>query len=173
MKPTYEELEEKLKKIENKINVDALLDTAEYSVTLEGEIVNQDNKEIGICLEQFENFTYAFSETAPDWKTRCYRMGNAFGFDFGDPDWLIPDQRRKLEIAENRLQAFQEVLLDVDKYINIGLKSYIRTCSSGGMPSEIGDNILVHFESAADFGYFKNTIAQAVHERIKSEFHYE
>jgi hypothetical protein len=167
MKPTYEELEEKLKKISEKIDIDVLLENEEFTLETDGYVKGEDGRDLNLYFEQMEDFSMAFSETAPDWKTRCYRMGAALGCDFGDPEWLMPDQRNKLHIAENKLAAFQDVLMNVNKYIKTSMNGYLRTCSSGGMPKEIEDSVRVHIEAAIDYGYFQNTIAFAIHERVE------
>lgn len=139
MKPTYEELELKIIELENKI----------------------DDME-----DKLENFTYAFSETVPDWKTRCYRMGSALGYDFGDPDWLLPDQRNKYDEMEQKLKAFQEAFSNIDFITLNSLRAYLRVSQNGGMPCEIANNVVNIVEHMCDLQYLKYNLAQYIHERI-------
>jgi len=132
MKPTYEELEEKVEKFE----------------------------------DMLEEFSYAYSETAPDWKTRCYRMGTAMGCDFGDPDWLLPDERRKHEECQQKLEAFQEAFNDIDNIVLSSLRSYLRVSQNGGMPSEIADNVVNIVSHMTELHYLKHNLAQNIHERL-------
>lgn len=62
-------------------------------------------------LEQrIESASIAASETAPSWKHRCHRILGALGFDYGDPDWLMPGDRRRLEAALTRIAELEEKL---------------------------------------------------------------
>jgi len=59
---------------------------------------------------QISDASVAASETAPSWKHRCHRIMDALGFDYGDPDWLMPGDRRKLEAALARVSELDERL---------------------------------------------------------------
>lgn len=56
--------------------------------------------------ENIENAEYACTDTQPTWKHRCYKIMEALGFNYGDPDWLMPDDRNKLEAAEQLAQIY-------------------------------------------------------------------
>lgn len=45
--------------------------------------------------ERIENAQMAASETQPSWKHRCYAIMGALGLDYGDPDWEMPDDRKR------------------------------------------------------------------------------
>jgi len=55
------------------------------------------NHQIQQLEERIENATMAASETQPTWKHRCYEIMSALGFDYGDLNWVMPDERSALE----------------------------------------------------------------------------
>jgi chromosome segregation ATPase len=64
--------------------------------------------EVERLRESIDNAQQAASETHPSWKNRCYSILRALGIDCGDPDWMMPDDLKKLELAEaenERLRA--------------------------------------------------------------------
>lgn len=44
------------------------------------------------ALGKVENAHQAMCETSKSWKSRCYSVGAALGLDFGDEDWVMPDE---------------------------------------------------------------------------------
>lgn len=76
-------------------------------------------------VERIENASQAAAETQPSWKHRCYAIMSALGFDYGDPDWVMPDEQKKLEVAEVRVAYLEEKLADAEKRIN-ALRSAVR-----------------------------------------------
>lgn len=76
-----------------------------------GRIVNPDGSEaadrIAELEEKIENANQAASETQPDWRHRCYRILSALGFDYGDPDFMMPDEVKKLKTAEDERDALR------------------------------------------------------------------
>jgi hypothetical protein len=58
--------------------------------------------EIAALKERIEEAQQRAAETQDSWKHRCYAIMGALGLDYGDPDWVMPDEKRKLDarIAE-------------------------------------------------------------------------
>ncbi|MHA2403457.1 MAG: hypothetical protein ACXADH_10745, partial [Candidatus Kariarchaeaceae archaeon] len=48
-------------------------------------------------VEMIENANIAATETQKSWKHRCYYVMEALGADYGDPDWVMPDDRKEIE----------------------------------------------------------------------------
>ncbi|EPX83941.1 hypothetical protein [Salipiger mucosus] len=60
--------------------------------------------------ESIENALQAASETQPSWKHRCHAILNALGYNFGDPDWEMPDEaRQKTMLIGALLGALKDV----------------------------------------------------------------
>ena len=51
-----------------------------------------------------ENACLAAAETQPSWKHRCYQILDALGFDYGDPDCVMPDDRKRISELEAALR---------------------------------------------------------------------
>ncbi|MCK1447998.1 hypothetical protein IVB43_37185 [Bradyrhizobium sp. 48] len=79
----------------------------------------------GSAVERIDNASQAASETQPSWKHRCFRIMGALGLDYGDPDWVIPDEQKKLDVAEARIAELETKLAESEKRIN-GLRSAVR-----------------------------------------------
>lgn len=52
-----------------------------------------------------ENAQYAASETQPSWKHRCNAIMSALGFDYGDPDFELPDVANAKDLEIERLRS--------------------------------------------------------------------
>jgi hypothetical protein len=83
---------------------------------------------------QIENAHMAAAETQPSWKHRCHVILAALGADYGDPDWIMPGDLRKLDAALARVAELQERLqekaLGQDKVERLlGLERDLRTCT--------------------------------------------
>lgn len=159
--------EEKLKLIEDKIDVDVLLGN-EYFTMKNGEIVVEDTEEpLMRNLEvNYEEVEMAISETAPDWKTRCYSICSALGIDIGDPDWIMPDEQKKFEELKIRHKAAEDTLFAIDTIAYDAFKSFLKVSSSGGMPQENIDHILNNFQHMINLKYLEFGVASYYHERI-------
>jgi hypothetical protein len=66
--------------------------------------------------ERIDNATMAATETQPSWKHRCYSIMAALGVDCGDPDWLMPDERKKLAEAEAEIERLRKALVYSDEH---------------------------------------------------------
>jgi hypothetical protein len=84
--------------------------------------------------ESIENAHIAASETQPSWKHRCHAILGALGADYGDPDWMMPGDRRKLDAAlarvaelEDKLQAKAMGQDEVERLL--GLERDLRDCA--------------------------------------------
>lgn len=84
--------------------------------------------------ERIENAHMAASETQPSWKHRCHAILGALGADYGDPDWMMPGERRKLEAALARVAELEEKLqekamgqAEVERLL--GLEMDLRHCA--------------------------------------------
>jgi hypothetical protein len=53
----------------------------------------------------------------------------------------------------------------IDDAVYAAIKSYLRTCSSGGMPDEEVDMVCLHVDAAADLAYFGQVVAQEIRDR--------
>jgi hypothetical protein len=53
-----------------------------------------------------ENAHMAATDTQPTWKHRCYYIMEALGADYGDPDWVMPDDRKEVERLRELLKYF-------------------------------------------------------------------
>ena len=62
--------------------------------------------------EMLENAAIAAADTSPSWKHRCYSIMGALGFDYGDPDWLMPGERRRLDAALARISELEDMLAE-------------------------------------------------------------
>ncbi len=76
----------------------------------------------------------AASETQPSWKHRCHAILGALGADYGDPDWMMPGDRRKLEAALARVaeleERLQEKTMGQDEVERLlGLEKELRHCA--------------------------------------------
>ena len=56
-----------------------------------------DEPTVESLSQLIENATMAASETQKSWKHRCYAIMEALGQDYGDPDWVMPDERKELD----------------------------------------------------------------------------
>ena len=64
-----------------------------------------EDKELAALRERIDNAAQASAETQPDWKHRCFRIMSALGFDYGDPDWVMPDERKRIDAALARAET--------------------------------------------------------------------
>lgn len=71
---------------------------------------SKDAAEIARWAEALDEATTAASETQPSWKHRCVAIMGALGMDFGDPDWMLPGDRHRLEAALARVAQLEELL---------------------------------------------------------------
>ena len=102
--------------------------------------------------EQRENFGIALSETAPDWRTRCYRMSAALGINCGDPDWLMPDERNKLQEFTIRAEAAETKLAEVERERDrLGENGYVITAALAEAQRELVKETQRADENYADF----------------------
>ncbi|NTF17276.1 hypothetical protein G6L37_02370 [Agrobacterium rubi] len=69
-----------------------------------------DRSRISELEESIENASIAAAETSPSWKHRCHDIMGALGIDYGDPDWLMPRDRRRLEAALARVEELETLL---------------------------------------------------------------
>lgn len=84
--------------------------------------------------ERIESAHMAASETQPSWKHRCHAILGALGADYGDPDWMMPGERRKLEAALARVaeleQRLQEKAMGQEEVERLlGLEKDLRVCA--------------------------------------------
>ena len=68
--------------------------------------------EVEKLTEAIENAQMASAETQPSWKHRCYRIMGALGIDCGDPDWLMPDERREITTLRAEVERLQKAMGD-------------------------------------------------------------
>lgn len=151
------------------INYDVLKnnESGEFKVDTNDEIICCDSGEgTGIHVDLMDDISMAISETAPDWKTRCYRICEAVGFDMGEPDWLMPNEQSMFDELKKKHDALEKTMFDVNKIALDAMKAYLRVCSSGGMPKENRDHIINNFEHMLDLDYLKFALAKNYHERI-------
>lgn len=59
-----------------------------------------------------DNAAMAAAETSPSWKHRCYSIMGELGLDYGDPDWLMPGERRKLDAALARISDLENLVAE-------------------------------------------------------------
>lgn len=60
--------------------------------------------------ERIDSALAAASETHPSWKHRCTTIMAALGYDFGDPDWIMPGELRRLDAALARVAELEGLL---------------------------------------------------------------
>lgn len=105
--------------------------------------------------EQIENAQIAASETQPSWKHRCHMILGALGLDYGDPDWIMPGDRKKLEAALARVaeleERLQEKALGQDEMERLlGLEKDLRGCA-GVFDTVFGEDGAWHVRSVGSF----------------------
>jgi hypothetical protein len=105
-----------------------------YAASHVASIRSADCSRIEELEEQIENAQIAASETQPSWKHRCHMILGALGLDYGDPDWMIPGDRKKLEAALARVaeleERLQEKALGQDEMERLlGLENDLRGCA--------------------------------------------
>lgn len=66
---------------------------------------------------KIENATYAASETQPTWHHRCNKIMAALGYDYGDANWMMPDEKRRLADAEADIFRLKSLLTDAKNVI--------------------------------------------------------
>jgi hypothetical protein len=54
---------------------------------------------VGGLQTMIDNAQQAASETQDSWKHRCYAIMAALGLDYGDVDWVMPDERKQIDNA--------------------------------------------------------------------------
>jgi hypothetical protein len=81
-----------------------------YTATQVGEMRRSDVEALEGLQEQIENAVMAASETQPTHKHRCVRIMAALGYDYGDPDWLMPSDVRRLDAALARMAELEAAL---------------------------------------------------------------
>lgn len=62
------------------------------------------------ALAKIEEAQICASETMRSWKHRCYAVMGALGLNYGDPDWLMPDDQRELDSLRAQVAAMREAL---------------------------------------------------------------
>ncbi|MNU30501.1 hypothetical protein D3C71_190010 [compost metagenome] len=98
------------------------------------EVIRGDLARLADLEARIENAHMAASETQPSWKHRCYAILGALGADYGDPDWIMPGERRKLEAALARVAELegklQEKAMGQDEVERLlGLEKDLRHCA--------------------------------------------
>lgn len=98
------------------------------------EAIRGDTARLADLEERIENAHMAASETQPSWKHRCYAILGALGADYGDPDWIMPGERRKLDAALARVAELegklQEKVMGQDEVERLlGLEKDLRHCA--------------------------------------------
>lgn len=89
-------------------------------------------------FERIENAQIAAAETAPSWKHRCYAIMGALGLDYGDPDFLMPDEA-------NRLQN----LVDLADNLRAAQKAYMANRGDEALGKAVGDAARAYDEARA------------------------
>jgi hypothetical protein len=54
---------------------------------------------VGGLQTLIDNAQQAASETQDSWKHRCYAIMGALGLDYGDVEWVMPDERKQIDNA--------------------------------------------------------------------------
>jgi hypothetical protein len=54
---------------------------------------------VGGLQTMIDNAQQAASETQDSWKHRCYAIMGALGLDYGDVEWVMPDERKQIDNA--------------------------------------------------------------------------
>lgn len=102
--------------------------------------------------ESVENAHMAASETQPSWKHRCHYILSALGADYGDPDWMMPGDLRKLDAALARVAELearlQEKTMGQDEVARLlGLESDLRKNAVVFDPLPEGEAVAWHVRS--------------------------
>lgn len=89
---------------------------------------------------RIEDAVNAVTETAPSWKHHLHAAMSALGHDFGDPDWERPDQRKRSEHLQSRLNeaearlmgmhAMREALVECHRLASSGTHNTLGTLKS-------------------------------------------
>lgn len=79
---------------------------------------------------QIEDAVQAVSSTSPSWKHHLYAAMSALGYDYGDPDWELPDQRKRNEHLQARLNDAEAKLMGMHA-LREGLEECRRLASGG------------------------------------------
>lgn len=72
--------------------------------------VGKREDEIQQLQAKIEGATIAASETQPTWHHRCNKIMAALGYDYGDADWMMPDEKRRLIDAEEDIERLRAAL---------------------------------------------------------------
>lgn len=81
-----------------------------YTAAQIEQLRQHDRTLLALLQESVDAAAQAASETRPSWKHRCYSIMSALGLDYGDPDWLMPDERKKLVAALSRVADLEAAL---------------------------------------------------------------
>lgn len=60
----------------------------------------------GGLVEMLERANEEACDTQRSWKHRCYQIMSALGADYGDPDWVMPDDQKKIDHLLDLLKHF-------------------------------------------------------------------
>jgi hypothetical protein len=126
-----------------------------YTASQVASIRSADRSRIAELEEQIENAQIAASETQPSWKHRCHMILGALGLDYGDPDWIMPGDRKKLDAALARVAELEERLQEksmgqdeVERLL--GLERDLRHCAVV-FETALGEDGAWHVRSVGSF----------------------
>lgn len=71
------------------------------------EMRRADSEALSELRSMIENAVQAASETQPSHKHRCVMIMAALGYDYGDADWLMPGDLRRLDAARARVAELE------------------------------------------------------------------
>lgn len=74
------------------------------------EMRRSDAEELIELRGMIKNAVQAASETQPSHKHRCVMIMAALGYDYGDADWLMPGDLRRLDAARARIAELETLL---------------------------------------------------------------
>lgn len=100
---------------ETPINDLILPDPAGYNLAM-ADTIDRLTARVAELEESIEDAHQAASETQPSWKHRCYAIMAALGVDYGDPDWMMPDEHKALTARVKELEAALEWYADSAHY---------------------------------------------------------
>lgn len=81
-----------------------------YSASQVNEILKRGQQVVDGLRDRIEGAVIAASETQPTHKHRCTMIMAALGYDYGDPDWMMPGELRRLDAALARVAELETAI---------------------------------------------------------------
>lgn len=111
------------------------------------------DKELVALRDCIENAQQAASETQPDWKHRCYMIMGSLGFDYGDPDFVMPDEQKRIDLAVARAETAERQAKQAeaccDSYANENQKLHDRLETADLVFTDVCDELGCKYDNEA------------------------